>query len=462
MTYALPQDVEPEGLGCVRVYYPDNPGFLRALLSAVSYLGNWYAWERDDEKRGKDAAASWRVAYNQTVEDLLAGKTCGGESTPPEIVTIIEQVCGGAIIMEDDMGGQVVTDVTYEDGQLYVWFGPCCKQAVAGFSVEQWTNTGTTKVRGQEVTGGVSEVGGELPAGAEADIACQKAGWLVVNLLQMAELVAMAVNNVTYTLKPFGPLYEAYPWISFDIVDLSVAVAVAGVSELLPFFESGISSTEARRMACRLASAFDDEWSLSSAEADLLYKIVREEAPAGADVFLGRIMAAVGNGDWNKLATMAAAWPTVFDCTCPGVVTPDYWVNVLTYDFSIYSPNTLTIHDVPLTGTPVTGPMIGFHIEGTSSAGGNGEGKLEDVADFLIASYTGAAPNMNASVNEQGASYLTLYYPNRTADRVIDNSDPYILQAGSMRVKISGNNVTVNGQGTIYQVFDAAVVPPPA
>lgn len=52
---------------CQLVYLPNRPEYWQALLGAISYMGTWVAWEADAGKRGKDAAANWREAFELTI-----------------------------------------------------------------------------------------------------------------------------------------------------------------------------------------------------------------------------------------------------------------------------------------------------------------------------------------------------------------------------------------------------------
>jgi hypothetical protein len=58
---------------CVKVYVPNKVEYLRALTGSLDYLGTWVAWERDELKRGKDAAASWKIANELTNDTILEG-----------------------------------------------------------------------------------------------------------------------------------------------------------------------------------------------------------------------------------------------------------------------------------------------------------------------------------------------------------------------------------------------------
>lgn len=67
--YPLPAgELGSDDIVCQLVYLPDQPEYWQALYSAIGYFATWRAWERDDDKRGKDAASNWRAALELTTE----------------------------------------------------------------------------------------------------------------------------------------------------------------------------------------------------------------------------------------------------------------------------------------------------------------------------------------------------------------------------------------------------------
>lgn len=67
--YPLPDgELGEDDIVCQLVYLPDRPEYWQAFLGALSYMTTWRAWERDDDKRGKDAASNWREAFELTME----------------------------------------------------------------------------------------------------------------------------------------------------------------------------------------------------------------------------------------------------------------------------------------------------------------------------------------------------------------------------------------------------------
>ena len=67
--YPLPSgELGEDDIVCQLVFLPDRPEYWQAFLGAYHYMTTWRAWERDEDKRGKDAAANWREAFEMTME----------------------------------------------------------------------------------------------------------------------------------------------------------------------------------------------------------------------------------------------------------------------------------------------------------------------------------------------------------------------------------------------------------
>lgn len=110
--YPLPSgELGSDDIVCQLVYLPDRAEYWQALYMAVAYFATWKAWERDDDKRGKDAAADWRVALELTTEcwrmacleeitdrmdimiDLLGNQmSCCGTTTIGPIITVVTNI----------------------------------------------------------------------------------------------------------------------------------------------------------------------------------------------------------------------------------------------------------------------------------------------------------------------------------------------------------------------------------
>lgn len=76
--YLLPTNIDPVETRCLVVLVPDDDAYMLAVRGQLADLGSWWIWERDPDRRGKDAAARWREAFEETLElyDLMGGDMC--------------------------------------------------------------------------------------------------------------------------------------------------------------------------------------------------------------------------------------------------------------------------------------------------------------------------------------------------------------------------------------------------
>jgi len=105
--YLLPPgDASENDLECCIVFYPARDEYRRALMGSLDYLATWIAWERDSEKRGQDAAASWKLANIQTWE-------CTNMGYCDNLMTTLEALLAATQALE------CCGDQDISDGELY-------------------------------------------------------------------------------------------------------------------------------------------------------------------------------------------------------------------------------------------------------------------------------------------------------------------------------------------------------
>lgn len=61
--YQLPTVMDPPDSLCFQVKVPNDIGHISAFMGALFELTQWISWQRDPDKRGKDAAAIWRAIW---------------------------------------------------------------------------------------------------------------------------------------------------------------------------------------------------------------------------------------------------------------------------------------------------------------------------------------------------------------------------------------------------------------
>lgn len=113
--YPLPDgELGEDELVCQLVYLPDRPEYWQAFLGALHYMTTWRAWERDTDKRGKDAAANWREAFDLTIGCWRMTCLQDLQDNVAEILAIMQQ--GQSCCDEQDVTyGDQYTD-RVEDG----------------------------------------------------------------------------------------------------------------------------------------------------------------------------------------------------------------------------------------------------------------------------------------------------------------------------------------------------------
>lgn len=77
--YPLPEPLTPSGLGCVSMMIPDSPDYRSLFLSAMTQLGYWFSYERDESHGGRVVANNWRVAVDSLTWDCC--NDCDEEDT---------------------------------------------------------------------------------------------------------------------------------------------------------------------------------------------------------------------------------------------------------------------------------------------------------------------------------------------------------------------------------------------
>lgn len=112
--YPLPDGALGEDdIVCQLVYLPDRPEYWQAFLGSLHYMTTWRAWERDPDKRGKDAASNWRDAFELTIGCWRMTCLQDLQDNVAEILAIMQlgsQCCDSQDITDGDRYTDRVTD----------------------------------------------------------------------------------------------------------------------------------------------------------------------------------------------------------------------------------------------------------------------------------------------------------------------------------------------------------------
>jgi hypothetical protein len=78
--YKLPEVIEPEENCCICIPIPNDFNHKMAFLGQLDELGYWWNWERDPDKKGREAAAVWRKIVECIREEMdMSGCGCGDD-----------------------------------------------------------------------------------------------------------------------------------------------------------------------------------------------------------------------------------------------------------------------------------------------------------------------------------------------------------------------------------------------
>ncbi len=134
--YPLPEgELGEDEIVCQLVFLPDRDEYWQAFLGAYAYLATWRAWERDDDKRGKDAASNWREAFELTIGCWRMACLEQLQQDVSDILALLrnQDACCGDIITYYD-NSQYITIIVPGDGDDPDFYG---ETAVADW--EEWS-----------------------------------------------------------------------------------------------------------------------------------------------------------------------------------------------------------------------------------------------------------------------------------------------------------------------------------
>lgn len=325
--HPLPDVIDPGEFECIRVWYPADPGYRRAVMGALAYLQHWFAWARDDEKRGKDAAAVYREAFGLTVNDILAGRGCGDDSDNGDLpsspgLTDEDLAClGGLIVLEseDDMG-QVVTDLKIEDGKLVVYYGPCCRVELGDWCCDVSPNAPS------------DDDSIPVPDPPPTGYDCYKAHTVVTLIQSIAAACWDVTGVVNFVLTPLAPglvdnqfpAFDLDNWSLFGALQTYYLAKLAGIWVGGQAFSEWYPETMWQRIICSAKAQMSDAATFTQAEWDAIKAAIAQHEVT--DIFqkeaLMRVYDSLGY-DQAKMAAEQSYYGDAPDCACPDAAFED-------------------------------------------------------------------------------------------------------------------------------------------
>jgi hypothetical protein len=343
--------------------------------------------------------------------------------------------------------GQVVTDVQIVDGKLRVFFGHCCW--------EDLELTGLCNVPGEDVPPDVTE-----PTEPPIDQACRDA-WAYAKTVQsfaneLADMLDSELDfwNWEQELKSRWPFLKRGDWSIYEfLVEMKTYLAVLDGLGIQYYFTDG----EAEQLMCGVLPQFDDISGITQAEFDAALSVLRSQG-------------GVTTGDWAvkcvQFAKQECIDPNVRayvhqtepDCSCVEVPAGAYFEVEFDYDFEYYSPNTNVDYQVDMlnaTVYPGVEPVAAVW-EAHGQTSGNGLAKLPEFNnEVIVGSEAEYSRTFGLYRNDEGHNWLNLFEPALSHIQV-GNWDTFDDE--QFTVNITGNNVQVDGQGTVRLIYKTSDV----
>ncbi len=261
--YLIPDNPSPADNRCVRVYVPNDPLYMAALLGTLTYLGQWTAWKKDAEKRGKLAANAWKESNDLTLDGL---------SLP----------CGDNPITEEEMGDildklEEINSRLTEIEKMNV----TVTQTVNGGCGEGSTTTTTSSTGGITTTSGGGIVTtpdggivikpddtGSVPPPYNTDtvdtadtVRCRAANYFVYRIVYMLRGLANMGNGgvavVTLVMVIAGVVTWLSPMVGDEVITTAAFFAWAKKAIVL-ISKTGFAASSFNHLADSLESAFEE------------------------------------------------------------------------------------------------------------------------------------------------------------------------------------------------------------
>lgn len=334
MKIPIPDDWAGDEWQCVQVLIPKSLLWEAVFRGAMSQLFYGRIW---DERTGnvKSVQEIARTIYESVDPFVFCGDDC---EQCDDCDCSARNACGGILVLESDDMGQVVTDVTLENGVLYKWFGPCCKIEVG------------------DINAVIDEhVDGDLWGDGATFYACGKAQAILGVIWDIAD----AAWNVTRTnpLSWVGEVRAAAPGYSLSSTTIAELCILGGVVDGT-YGESEVFDTYIwDTIVCQVSAQLNDDTAeMTSDEWSMIQNTIMTNFVAAGRLQAGTyfVLAASTLGEDNaKDAAVLGSTDSTAVCDCPdeplnlfpGFDAGEDWVYVFDFREALPADAVLTGND---------------------------------------------------------------------------------------------------------------------
>lgn len=206
--------------------------------------------------------------------------------------------------------GQVVTNVTVENGHLKIWFGPCCSTDLGAIGELAAGSTPPELEEPWEPTN---------PGGITYS-ACAKAWGVVTAVYKVVELAFDSLSEWPWKAIPFIEQSFGYDLDNNWLLTLYGDVAAAALFGMT--YSDSFSPTEQQRIVCRVVTLFGDN--ADGVPTDIMFERIKdcfkaemEFSPPFYFPMYDQAINAIGRHDMDSIAKLSAVANAALNCGCP-------------------------------------------------------------------------------------------------------------------------------------------------
>lgn len=438
--FTIPSDWDGETWCCVEIQWPASEQWDRLLRSLLYHLTRGRTWDKYTGQITDVQTVAWDI-YNRNQPFVSCGDGGNGDESGAGGNAISGRaIGGGALIVEDDDMGQVVTDIQVVDGKIRVFFGPCCYHDLAGFTVS---------VRTPDVGDNPLDPTG---SGEIAYYACGKAN-AVVDLVWLVVLGCHEALSGDFEFWNWISTVEDY--VGYNLKDNYVTVLIAAFRSLGAVWSPTEVWTVAERdqAKCALAAYFDDD-SIGVPDDAAFYAIKAIMQSSSGSFFpdqgyVGLAIDSIGRSLFDTVAKLGAGDSEAV-CPCIGEIDPNEtdpdasgWYLGAPLDMTLYKNEPFTSQCLYVIDTPVHDTYGYFLVLRSSNE--NYVKRMSNTAAGFNTLFAG----VDVSANENTSDHLE--NANQTLPFIQLNSDPLVLALAQSRDYVSGIKLAGGVDGTTIE-----------
>lgn len=362
--------------------WPNSEEWEILLFGLLFTLTRGRSWDRASGTITDAQAIGWEI-FDRNHEMADCGADCPECPEPDET-----NPAGGALIESEEEMGQVVTDVQIVNGQIRVFFGPCC-----------WRDLGTLEEIAAGESEGVTPPWEEIyPEGPDYS-ACAKATAIVDAVYDLVEAGFTQTNDAPWNWVSHIESAFGYNLDDNHTLDMMGAIMFNYLTSNMSFGDTN-NSTQRQRIKSKVAALLaDDGTGVPSADVfeaiknAFAYEMTFESY---AGIYF-RALDAIGRTDLDSIAKMGAIANPAYDCTAVQELAPAgdvYWRG----DFIQTGQ---TVDKAVMTVTAISDDQLSLTMKLTQEPGE--EGELVGARGFaplvvaynikrLVVEYTGQIP----------------------------------------------------------------------